>query len=176
VPFLLDQALNITYGNSSFLNTEEALIASAEATRGPAHRLLFEDFEESKGATASFVFGDFNEPSFRDWNKAAFKAQQQPLKVKWPTTLAIENAGYVDVYREIYPNVVAKPAFTWTPTTNVSDPEDHHDRIDFVYAKGAKLRVTDAAIVGEMSPEADLVVLPWPSDHRAVVAEVEIGL
>ena len=171
-----DQVLNITYGNASFLHTEEELIAAAEDARGPALELFFEDLEESDGATASFVFGDFNEPSFRDWNKEAFKAGQQPLKVRWPTTFAVENAGFIDAYREVYPNVVAKPAYTWTPTTNVTDPEDHHDRIDFVYAKADRIRVTDAAIVGEMSPEADIVVVPWPSDHRAVVAEVEISL
>ena len=58
----------------------------------------------------------------------------------------------------------------------MTDPEDHHDRIDFVYAKADRIRVTDAAIVGEMTPEADIVVVPWPSDHRAVVAEVEIAI
>jgi exodeoxyribonuclease III len=170
-----DQALNITYGNASFLETEDELIAAAEEARGPALDLFFEDLSESDEALASFVFGDFNEPSFRDWNKAAFKAGQQPLKVRWPTTLAIEQAGFVDAYRDVYPNVVAKPAFTWTPTTNVTDPEDHHDRIDFVFAKANRFHVTDAAIVGEKSPEADIVVVPWPSDHRAVVAEVEIA-
>ena len=168
--------LNISYGNAAFLQTEEELIAAAEDARGPALELFFEDLEESDGATASFVFGDFNEPSFRDWNKEAFTTGQQPLKVQWPTTLAIEKAGFVDAYREVYPNVVAKPAFTWTPTSNVTDPEDHHDRIDFVFAKADRIRVTDAAIVGEMSPEADIVVVPWPSDHRAVVAEVEISV
>jgi exonuclease III len=172
----IDQVLNISYGNASFLQTEEELIAAAEAARGPALELFFEDLEESVSATASFVFGDFNEPSFRDWNKKAFKAGQQPLKVQWPSTLAIEKAGFVDTYRDVYPNVVAKPAFTWTPTTNVTDPEDHHDRIDFVFARAGQIRVSDAAIVGEMSPEADIVVVPWPSDHRAVVAEVEITL
>lgn len=168
--------LNITYGNASFLQTEEELIAAAEEARGPALKLFFEDLEESVGATASFVFGDFNEPSFRDWNNEAFKAGQQPLKVQWPTTFAIEKAGFVDTYRDVYPNVVAKTAFTWTPTSNATDPDDHHDRIDFVFARADGIRVTDAAIVGEMSPEADIVVVPWPSDHRAVVAEVEIVL
>jgi exodeoxyribonuclease III len=151
-------------------------VSSAEEARGPALELFFEDLGESTGALATFVFGDFNEPSFRDWSIEAFDAGQQPLKVRWPTTLAIEKAGFIDAYREVYPNVVAKPAFTWTPTTNLSDPYDHHDRIDFVFARADRIRVTDAAIVGEMSPEADIVVVPWPSDHRAVVAQVEIDV
>jgi hypothetical protein len=68
---------------------------------------------------------------------------------------------------------VARPAYTWTPRYDEAATDDHPDRIDFVLAKGAGLRVTDAAIVGEDGPRSDIVVMPWPSDHRAVVAEVE---
>jgi exodeoxyribonuclease III len=32
--------------------------------------------------------------------------------------------------------------------------------------------VKDASIVGEDGPRTDIVVMPWPSDHRAVVAGV----
>ena len=49
---------------------------------------------------------------------------------------------------------------------------DHHDRIDFVFARGDDLTVEDASIVGEAEPQAQIVVDPWPSDHRAVVATV----
>jgi exodeoxyribonuclease-3 len=49
---------------------------------------------------------------------------------------------------------------------------DHHDRIDFVLARGDELEVESASIVGEKKPEADVVVRPWPSDHRAVAATV----
>ena len=45
--------------------------------------------------------------------------------------------------------------------------------IDFALAKGPKLEVVAAGIVGEKSPEADLVVTPWPSDHRATYAKVK---
>jgi exodeoxyribonuclease III len=172
--FLTDQALKIEYGNASFLETAQELVAAAEEARGPAIKSFLEDLEESVDAVAVFITGDFNEPSFRDWSHKAFKAGQQPLEVRWPSSLAVEKAGFVDAYRDVYPNVVAKPAFTWTPTTNVTDPTDHHDRIDFVFAKADRIRVLDAAIVGEMAPEADIVVVPWPSDHRACVAEVEI--
>jgi hypothetical protein len=30
-----------------------------------------------------------------------------------------------------------------------------------------------AGVVGEKQPEADIVVTPWPSDHRAVVTKVK---
>ena len=65
-----------------------------------------------------------------------------------------------------------KPAFTCTPTSKPSDPEDHHDRIDFIFVRGDSLVVEEAHVVGEKNPEADIVVVPWPSDHRAIVATV----
>jgi len=39
-----------------------------------------------------------------------------------------------------------------------------------VYFRGNGLQVTDAKIVGENEEKADIVVAPYPSDHRAVVA------
>ena len=46
----------------------------------------------------------------------------------------------------------------------------HHDRIDFVYFKGEGLQLTAGRIVGEDKKNADIVISPYPSDHRAVVA------
>ena len=40
-------------------------------------------------------------------------------------------------------------------------------------AKGPALKVVMAAIVGEDGLRSDIKVMPWPSDHRAVVAEVQ---
>ena len=119
-----------------------------------------------------FVFGDFNEPSELDWTDAAVAAGQQPVKVQWPTTHRLSEAGFVDTYRAVHPDPVAKPAYTWTPQGDEADPQDHHDRIDFAFAKADGLKVLDAAIVGETGPRTDLASDPWPSDHRAVVAEV----
>ena len=50
------------------------------------------------------------------------------------------------------------------------DPTTHHDRIDFVYFKGRGVTVTDVKVIGENDENADIVVTPYPSDHRAVVA------
>ena len=65
---------------------------------------------------------------------------------------------------------MAKPGFTWSPAYKDDDPRSHPDRIDFVYFRGNGLQVTDAKIVGENEEKADIVVAPYPSDHRAVVA------
>jgi len=39
-----------------------------------------------------------------------------------------------------------------------------------VYFKGRGVTVTDAKVIGENDENADIVVAPYPSDHRAVVA------
>jgi len=126
----------------------------------------------AEGAAAVFVFGDFNEPSEYDWTEGAVAAGQQPVKVEWPTTHRLSAAGFTDTYRAVWPDPVAKQAYTWTPQGDEKDPEDHHDRIDFAFAKAAGLKVLNAWIVGESGPRTDLAVDPWPSDHRATLAEV----
>lgn len=171
-PYQPYQLLNIEYGDAPFIKTEAEAIKFARETRGPALDLLFADLKAAEGADAVFIFGDFNEPSFRDWTAETVAAGHNPIPVRYPVTSDIEAAGFVDAYRAIFPDPVAKPAYTWTPTSDPSDPEDHHDRIDFVFARGDKVAVKSSAIVGEKSPEADLVVTPWPSDHRSVMAVI----
>lgn len=171
-PYQPYQLLNIEYGAAPFIKTEAEAVKFAQDTRGPALKLLFEDMKAAEGADAAFVFGDFNEPSHWDWTEKAVAAAHQPVVVHWPSSLSIEKLGFVDAYRVAHPDEVAKPAYTWTPTSEPSDPEDHHDRIDFVLARAKDLKVEDASIVGEKPEAAEIVVTPWPSDHRAVVAKV----
>jgi endonuclease/exonuclease/phosphatase family metal-dependent hydrolase len=171
-PYQPYQLLDIEYGDFPFIKTEAEAVKFAEETRGPAIQLLLEDLKTADGAAATFLFGDFNEPSHRDWTERAAAAGHHPIAVAYPTTLAIEGQGFVDAFRAMFPDEVARPAYTWTPTSEPTDPEDHHDRIDFVFARGDGLVVEKAAIVGEKAPEADIVSTPWPADHRAVAATV----
>ncbi len=57
-----------------------------------------------------------------------------------------------------------------TPPTKESEPSDHHDRIDFIFFEGSGVKIEHIEIVGEDREHADIVVTPYPSDHRAVVA------
>jgi exodeoxyribonuclease-3 len=172
-PYQPYQLLGIEYGPFPYLKTADEAIKAASETRGPALKLLFDDMASAGEADATFVFGDFNEPSHRDWTEAAVKAGRQPMVVAYPTVKAIEDKGFVDTFRAIFPDPAAKPAFTWTPTGDPAATDDHHDRIDFVLARAKALEVVAAGIVGEKSPEADIVVTPWPSDHRASYAKVK---
>lgn len=173
-PYQPYQLLNIEYGPATFLKTADEAVAAATKARGPALDLLMKDLKQAEGADAVFLFGDFNEPSHRDWTEAAVKAGHQPMVVKYPSALRIEQeGGLTDLLRAVHPDEVAKPAFTWTPTSEPTAKDDHHDRIDYVFGRAANLKTKSVSIVGEKTPEADIVVTPWPADHRAVVAKIE---
>lgn len=173
-PYQPYQLLGIPYEGGAFLKTEREAVRAAQGARGgQVARLLDEVKAILPDALPVLITGDFNEPSHRDWTPAAAKANLCPLAVAWPATQAIEAAGFLDAYRRVHPDPTKQRGLTWTPTTSSDDPKDRHDRIDFVFAAGvAKIR--SAVIVGEASEFADIVVTPYPSDHRAVVAEVEL--
>lgn len=157
--------------NITFIKTETEAIEWAKKARGAEIVKVLRQvkFIPDKQAPV-FVVGDFNEPSHLDWTDAAAKVGRHPIKVAYPTSTELAKAGFSDSYRKIYPDEMKNPGITWSPAYKVGDPRTHHDRIDFVYFKGNGLKVEDVMIVGENKENADLVVSPYPSDHRAVVA------
>jgi len=86
----------------------------------------------------------------------------------------LQEAGFVDAYRKVHPDPVKQPGFTWTVLTKEDDPADHHDRIDFVFASRKNVDVKSAEVIGERPERADVLVTPYPSDHRAVVIEADL--
>ncbi len=177
-PYQPYQLLKIPYGDAPFVATEAEAVQSARETRGDeVAGMLAELKAVAADGFPVTVTGDFNEPSCLDWTEAAAVAKLHPLKVEWPTTKAVMNAGLVDSFRVVHPDPVKTPGLTWTPTTKPDDPKDHHDRIDFVFVGGVAdpaAAVKSVRIVGEAAESADVVVSPYPSDHRAVVAELEL--
>lgn len=170
-PYQPYQLLGIPYENAPFLKTEAEAIASAKEAREHQLLHLFKNLDAIPGKQVpTFVTGDFNEPSHLDWTDAAAKAGRHPIKVKYPSSVMMTKAGFADAWRVAHPSEMKKPGYTWTPLTKVEDPKDHHDRIDFVYFKGGGVAVEEAEIAGESKEHADVVVSPYPSDHRAVVA------
>jgi exodeoxyribonuclease III len=133
------------------------------------------EIESTCDASAPIIVtGDFNEPSSLDWTTEVAAARKCPVAVHWPTTALLHEAGFVDAYRQVHADPLATPGHTWTPTTAADDPKDRHDRIDFVLVRGPKVDVREAELVGEKTEYADVVVAPYPSDHRGVVAELEL--
>ena len=125
--------------------------------------------------------GDFNEPSHLDWTLAsAREGRHFGLEMAWPCSKQVTESGMEDAYRAVFPDVCGHPGYTWTsvPGLGVGGSEraedEVHDRIDFVYHAGPGLEPKLASIVGENNRNADLVVSPFPSDHRAVAVKYRI--
>ena len=128
-----------------------------------------------------FLVGDFNAPSHLDWTQAAVGIRDHVrFPLAWPVSVAIEEAGLVDSYREANPDPVADPGLTWPadrPFVQGYNPFANGaaaDRIDFVYA-GGPVATIDSQLVGEEGGEGvDIAVTPWPTDHRATVSTFEV--
>ncbi len=130
-----------------------------------------------------FFTGDFNAPSWRDWTPRVVNAlgwQPTTLRyraprfsVRWPTSVVMEKAGFRDSFREVHPDAVTDPGFTWTSGHPGISPWDVFDRIDFVWAAGSS-QTLSSRVVGDDDPMSDIVVEPWPSDHRAVVSTFRV--
>ena len=109
---------------------------------------------------------------------------------------ALDNAGFVDCYRTLYPDVLEYPGFTF-PSDNPLMPEskltwapeaDERDRIDYVFyhphpsvvLKEAVIFGPDGSIVKSRrvkETSRDRFLLPlgvWPTDHKGLL--VTFGL
>ncbi len=122
-----------------------------------------------------FLTGDFNSPSHFDWTPAVDAVRADvPYPVVWPASKALADAGFVDSFRSVYPNPVARPGFTWTPGSPEGEKVEVHDRIDWVLSSGPAT-ATASSVVGEAgNPNVDIPVDPWPSDHRGVVSTFDV--
>lgn len=174
-PYQPYQLLGIPYEGGKNISTEAEAIEEATKARGKDIEEVRNDITAMKDqGLPTIVVGDFNEPSHLDWTEEAAKAGIHPIKVEWPATKSMADLGFKDAYREMHPDPVKNPGFTWTPTTKADDPKDHHDRIDFILYRGASMNVKSVSIIGEDVDNADIPFTPFPSDHRAVSADFEI--
>jgi len=159
----------------TFIKTEAEAIEWAKKARGRELTKLLRLIRSISDKQAPvFVVGDFNEPSHQDWTERAAKAARHPIKVEYPNSLAMIKAGFTDAYRAIYHDEMKHPGYTWSSFYKFDDPTTHHDRIDFVYFKGKGIKLNEVKIVGENQKDADIVITPYPSDHRAVVANFKL--
>ena len=128
-----------------------------------------------------FLLGDFNSPSDLDWTKATVGLRPQVrYPVHWPASAAVEASGMVDSYRAVHPNPAVDQGLTWPasrPFVKGYNPGPNGaaaDRIDLLFS-GGPARAIQSRIVGEPgSKYSDIVVSPWPTDHRAVVSQFKV--
>ncbi|MDR2383911.1 MAG: endonuclease/exonuclease/phosphatase family protein [Prevotellaceae bacterium] len=151
------------------LHSEEEAIASAWNARKNDVELTIAEIKTAQADKIPiFLTGDFNEPSYLDWTERAAAAGLCKIPVAWPATKKLhEQTGIKDSYRVIHPDEVNRPGYTWTPRPA---EKDVIDRIDFVLFWGDMVTVLKSEIAGEKTPESDIVIQDYPSDHRAVIS------
>jgi endonuclease/exonuclease/phosphatase family metal-dependent hydrolase len=123
-----------------------------------------------------FLTGDFNSPSHLDWTPAVDAVREEVrYPVTWPVSAALADAGFRDSYREIHPDPVAVPGFTWTPPgTLESVPDEVNDRIDWVLVQGPAETLATKLMGEAGGPDVDIERDPYPTDHRAVVSTFRV--
>jgi len=118
-------------------------------------------------ALPTLILGDFNEPSHLDWTaEVAAQGQHFGMVIPFPISTLLEANGFQDSYRELFPDPLQHPGYTWT---SMDKPKEIPERIDRIYYRGEQLQLLNMQIVGEKAPFADLIVQPYPSDHRALL-------
>jgi hypothetical protein len=88
--------------------------------------------------------------------------------------------GLVDAYRSRHPDPVAEPGLTWPAdrpfVAGYNPAADGHaaDRIDLMYVS-PDVSVDEVLIMGEKASEhSDVSVAPWPTDHRGLLATLQV--
>ncbi|RUQ96896.1 endonuclease/exonuclease/phosphatase family protein [Labedella endophytica] len=179
-----DVDLILQASNDSDRPEETALVVADAAAERAAGRL-------------AVIGGDFNEPSGEDWTTAtADMFDHNGTVIAWPALQVLLDAGFIDSYREKYPDPVTHPGITWSIENPAFDPleltwtpeADERDRIDFVFfGPDERIALQDSVIVGPqgtivdgevVGPDSeDPIVTPagvWPSDHKAVLSTFSV--
>jgi endonuclease/exonuclease/phosphatase family metal-dependent hydrolase len=181
-------------GEPDRMNEAAAILAHSRLSRrGPAvAAFLAFAAEERAAGRAVILAGDFNEGSHLDWTERAKDfAGHYGAVLAWENSLALYQSGFRDAWREVFPDEVTHPGFTWPATafgkktTSWAPKSDERDRLDYVYySADAGLRPVRAWVVGPQTcfvgeekvanPGAEPFLcadLPWPSDHKGVLVE-----
>ena len=188
----------ITWEECTLPKSVDEILAQNDASERPQQITCMMEQAEKDLANGCkiIVGGDFNEPSWLDWQADTKDLYDHSgFVVPWTTTKLLDKHGYKDAYREKYPSAVTHPGFTWV-ADNVNKKieeltwtpkSDERDRIDFIFYKGKGIKVLDAAVFGPKGSivkgqrvketSKDKFIEPlgvWPSDHKGVWVTLKI--
>ncbi len=188
----------VTWKERPFPESIEEILAQNDASKRPQQiKILIEQAEKDLSEDCLIIVGgDFNEPSWLDWQADTKDLyDHQGFVVPWTTTKILDGHGYKDAYRVKYPSAVTHPGFTWVADNADKKVEelawapksDERDRIDFIFYKGKGIKVLDAAVFGPKGSivkgqriketSKDKFIEPlgvWPSDHKGVWVTLKI--
>ncbi len=121
------------------------------------------EFMQNDKETPMIICGDFNSGSHLDWTEAA-KDMYYGYVFPWPTSIMMQEKGFKDSYRELYPDPVKNPCLTWSPFSKT----DLQYRIDFIYYKGTSIQAVKSGMI-------DQHPVRFPSDHAAMATEFSLN-
>ena len=175
-------------------DTDSILAQSRKSQRLKAIKVFIEESKaEIEKGNIVILGGDFNEPSHLDWAELSKNLwDHNGAVVEWEVSKLLADNGFADSYREMHPDIINYPGFTF-PSDNLgaettkltwAPDADERDRIDFIYYyPNSKITLLNSIMVG---PSASIVnakrveentsetfLLPtgvWPTDHKAVMS------
>lgn len=178
-------------------SVDEILQLNVASLRDDAIRLFIDDAQQAVAKGYNVILGgDFNEPSHRDWleeNKDLY--DHNGFVVPWSVTTLLENSGFVDAYRKVYPNPLTHPGFTYPSDNSLmkvgkltwAPKSDERERIDFIFYRGKNIEARKAVIFGPdrsivksqrlKEDTQDRFLKPlnvWPTDHKAVLVTFKL--
>lgn len=144
------------------------------------------------------VGGDFNEPSHLDWQADTKDLlDHHGAVIHWDCSMMLHEAGFIDTFREKYPDPVRVPGITypagnkWAKLKQLTwaSEADERERIDFIYyfPGDSKLSLKHSVLVGPNETVANGEIVKtsfdkyiftpqgmWPSDHKGNLATFKI--
>jgi endonuclease/exonuclease/phosphatase (EEP) superfamily protein YafD len=119
------------------------------------------------------VGGDWNSPSHLDWTPDTARAFRFKRPLALPVSSRLAEHGFRDTFRELHPDPLRAPGFTWTPlergSVEAPTPQDRIDRLYRLPSRGAwDLRVLPEVHEPMTVPRAERA---FPSDHGALLVD-----
>ncbi|MDJ0340773.1 hypothetical protein QMK19_20290 [Streptomyces sp. H10-C2] len=116
-------------------------------------------------------------PSHLDWTAATAAQHSGVGPVRWPVTVALQQAGLTDAFRAARPDPLKDPGNTWSPVRKVrgsgQEPQDRIDQVQF--AGPLTLVEAHTLVTGWPQPAPGTAANGWPSDSAAAVATLTLA-
>ncbi len=164
--YLPDYSGNINKGK---LNAKQ-LVKDEQKTRVKEIKSILKEIKpllDNADRLPVIMSGDFNTNSHLDWIELT-KHYHRGYVVPWPVTIEMEKAGFTDSFREINPDPLIDPGFSYWPYSKETDKSIEHSRIDFIFYKGKNLKAVDSKVI-------DYHPVMFPSDHMAFLTVFKLG-
>lgn len=122
--------------------------------------------------------GDFNSFSHLDWTEETRDLYNHGgAVVRWPVSVAMQEAGFKDSFRQLNPDPAKSPGATWLTDADPEETECRTDRIDFIYYQGKTIGATasecyDNSLGKTFRFKGEEFF--YPSDHGFVLTQFKI--